>query len=611
MLLIILVLPLNLFSAEFVASVSKNPLTQGERFQITYTINAEGSNFQGPNFKGFTFLGGPSVGHSISMVNNKISRTVTYSYILMAGEPGKYNISPATIVIEGKTIKSNPLEINVVKSNTTNQQQSQKPEQQQAEEVIKDNLFIILSVSKSEVYEGEELIVTYKLLKNPNLNLVNLNSPKMPVFNGFWSQELQGTKEAKWESEIYNGVKYQSLTIKKLILIPQRSGNLSIDPLELNCVVQLRVQSKRDRRSIFDDFFDDPFSQNVKNFEYVAKSRSSSIRVKALPQNPPKGFAGAVGKFSLKAWFDKTKTKTNEPISLKVQIGGGGNLKLVQPLNLKFPTDFDAYDPKSYDNLILSNSGFSGNTTFEYILMPRHKGEYEIAPVEFTYFDLASKNYVTLKSEQFKIIVEQGTASENQIVSGVNREELKYLGRDIVYIKSINGELTKSSQSSIYGSFWHFILSALPLALFALFVILRKKQIQESRNIALSRNRKANKTAMKRLALARSYLKQSHSEKFFEEISRALWGYLSHKLNIPVSELNQENALAIMIEYGIDNAIALEILALISECEFARFSPSMSNVDLDSIYDKAQNYITTIENSIRRTKKSTINNSFQ
>lgn len=596
--LLLFIVGYSSFSQEFRATVNKNPVASGERFQVTYTLEGDGTNFQGPTFKDFTFLGGPSQSQSIQIINGRMSKSLSFSYVLQAGAPGTYTIPAASIVVDGKRIYSNTITLNVVKGQQDAAQQQQRSESEQANEIIKKNLFLTLSVSKSEVYLGEPLVATYKIYKHPNLMLVNLSNPQTTLNAGFWLQDIESLGQISWTTEVLDGINYQVAVLKKQLLIPQRTGNLTIEPLELDAIVRLRVE-RPGRRSLFDDFFDNPFTMGAsRDFEYKLKSRTAQIRVKSLPDNPPDGFNGAVGNISMKAWFDKTQTRTNEPVTLKVQISGTGNLKLIEPLNLLFPSDFDFYDPKSVDNLTTTANGFDGNKTFEYLLIPRHSGTYQIEPITFSYFDLSSRQYKTLTAGPFTISVEKGEGTDaTTIVSGVRKEEIKYLGKDILFIKT-NAKL-KQNGKKFFGSAMHYILSLAPLALFILFFVVRRKTIKERRDKALMLNKRASKAAKKSLSLAREYLKKGDKNSFYEEVSRALWVYLSSKLNIPFAELNKDIAYTHLKERNIPDELIHQTFETIDKCEFARFAPIDGSVEMQELFDKASYVITNINNHLK------------
>lgn len=599
--LAILFLPAILFSQEFTASVNRNPVGAGERFEVNFTINGDASDFKPPSFRGFKVLFGPSQSQSMSINGRNMRRTLTIGYTLLAQKEGNYVIGPASIKSGGKTLKTKPIQIKVTpKSEKVKAaEQQKKDEAQQAKELIKKNLFIRLHLNKSSVYRGEQVIATYKLYKHPELPIVDFNPPTKPVLNGFWLQEISTPSQGRWKAEVINGVRYQVAELQRYLLIPQQYGKMKIDPLEFECIVQLHVQGeRRRRRGFFDDFFDDPFfSSGRKNFTYVAKSNTATLNVKPLPEGAPADFTGGVGTYEMKAWLDKTKTKTNDPVSLKVRITGKGNLKLVDALELNIPPDFESYEPKVADNLSLGTTGYSGNKTFEYLLLPRHAGNFDLEPVTFTYFDLGKKEYVTLSSEQFEIEVTKGEGGETAVISGVTKEEIQYLGKDIRYIKT-EASFDKGG-SGFFGSIWFYALNGLAPLFFGFIIFYRKKKTELNKNQALLRNRKAKKMARKRLSTARDFMKKQERDKFYEETTRALWGYLSDKLGIPPSDLTKDRAMEELMKINVPGEKAEKYLETIDSCEYARFAPSSEAGDMSSAYEKAASVITDMEGLIR------------
>ncbi|MFC2132030.1 BatD family protein, partial [Bacteroidota bacterium] len=339
----------DMFSQDvsFTAAVQKNPVVAGERFQITFTLqNGQGTRFTPPSFRGFSTLMGPSTSQNTQIMNGRMIQQVSYTYVLQSAKTGSYKIGPATVTVNGNPVRSNAVTINVVepseaeKQRRNQQQQQDRTLGQQAKDLISKNLFVTLSINKNNVYIGEQIVATYKIYVHPELNVQNLTPKKEPSFNGFWTQQID-LGNVNWQSEVFKGVRYKSAVIKKVILLPQQSGRLSIEPYSFDCVARLKIQGQqqRRRRSRFDDFFNDPFfsSGNYKDFPYVASSKKQVINVKSLPEPQPPDFNGGVGKMNMEAWIDKPNIKTGEPISLKVKISGSGNLKLIEPMELNFP----------------------------------------------------------------------------------------------------------------------------------------------------------------------------------------------------------------------------------------------------------------------------------
>ncbi|OGU37927.1 MAG: hypothetical protein A2X61_15255 [Ignavibacteria bacterium GWB2_35_12] len=597
----------TLAHAQFSASVSKNPVAVGEQFQVIFSLsNMNGNNFRAPGFKGFTVLMGPSTSQQMSFVNGQMSRSISYTYILQADAEGSFQIGSASIDADGKTLRTNPINMTVAKGSTQQQKQAQGQGQdqsqgtlnKQADDVISKNLFLRLNVSKKDVYQGEQIIATYVLYVHPELRLVQLvPSQNAPTFTGFWTQDIDIGK-LQFHTENVNGVAFNAAVVKKVVLIPQQTGKLTVEPFIFETVCRLIVQNQpRKRRSIFDDFFS--FGNQYQDFKYNASSGAVSINVRPLPSGAPPDFNGGVGNLSMKAWIDRPKTITNEPVNLKIQISGNGNLKLVEPFELKLPPDIETYDPKVNDNISVSGSGVSGTRTFEYLLIPRHACEYKIEPVGFSYFDLSSKQYKTLTSQEFIIQVEQGTGDEAyQSISGVKKEDIKYIGKDIRFIKNLSGGLTKKSNTFL-GSAGFYALFFSPMFLFLLFFIYLKRQQKLEGNQALLKNKRATKMARKRLQTAKLLLNQSNEDKFYEEVSHALWGYLSDKLTIPISELNKDSASFAMSQRTVGEEKIQQYMSTIDYCEFARFARSSNDVSKQNIYDDAVRVITELEGALR------------
>ncbi len=588
---------------KFTASAQKTPVTQGERFQVTYTLhNASGSRFSPPSFSGFKTLMGPSVSQSTHIVNGQFSQKTSYTFVLQAKRRGKRRIAPASITANGKSIKSNPLMIEVVEPSEAEKrrreakQEREKTLSQQAEEIISSNLFVKCYVNKSNVYQGEAITATYKIYVHPELNIRSLSAKKEPSFNGFWTQEID-LGEVKWRYEKYDGKRFQSAMIKKVVLLPQRDGRLSIEPYKFDCIARLRVQGGgRSRRSPFDDFFD--FGGNYRDFTYVASSKKRYVNVKALPANPPSEFDGAVGDFKFEAWIDKDRVNAGNPISLRAKISGEGNLKLIEPFELNLSSDFEVYEPKIADNARVSSSGMSGSKIFEYIIIPKHEGEYKIEPITFVYFDLSKKKYVTIESDEFNITVLEGDGEEPSIVSGVQKEDVKFLGEDIRFIKTDASSFDKKDER-YFGSTWFAALNLIAPVLFVLALIYKRRKRELEQNQYLLKNKRATKVARKRLAQSKKYLTNGDRDKFFEEVARALWGYLSDKLSIPASELNKEKASEKLDSKGVSEEVIDNCLATIDESEFARFASSESSGKMDDIYDKAVGTIRDLEGEIK------------
>ena len=596
-LLSILLTNLNNFSqeAEFTASAPK-VISVGEQFRLTFSLNKKTSGFRAPDLRNFNILGGPSTSSSsnIQIINGKMiqSFSYTYTYILQATKKGKFTIDPAQVIVNRKQYKSNSLTIEVIEGTSPDASKQSVPssrENQAVPDISNKDLFVRVLTNKRNVYQDEHIVATIKIYSK--LNIAGFENVKFPPFNGFWTQEIETPNQISLQRENVNGVIYNSGIIKKTLLFPQRSGEIVIDPFELECVVRQRMTRSR---SIFDDFFGT--FNNVKKY---VKSEPVKIIVKPLPSAKPSSFNGAVGSYSMKASVDKQIAKTNDAITLKVNISGNGNIKLIDPLKIDFPPDFETYDPKISHNVKNSENGSVGNKTFEYLMIPRHSGNYRIPPIEFSYFDTKLKKYKTLTSGEFKISVEKGKEIETgNVVSGFSKEDVKFIGSDIQFIK-INDFKLKRKNEILFGSLRFYLSYLIVFFIFLIIFIIRRKQIKQNENIQLVKNRKANKFAKKRLKLALQYLKENNRDQFYEEVLKAMWGYLSDKLNIPVSDLSKDTAFKSLENFEIEKALTEKFLGLIDICEYARFAPSERPSQMDSIYSEAIRIISKLRQKLK------------
>lgn len=575
----------------------------GEQFEISFTITGQPSSFSPPEFKGLNLLGGPSTSSSSSVqfINGKVSQTSSYSYTyyFSSNKAGVYNFGPAKAVVDGKTYSSNSLTIEVAGGGNSSQQNSQASGQSQSgnnnqtvvAEAGNDDIFIRILVDKTSLYQGEHLVATIKLFSK--LNISSLEKVEYPAFTGFFRQDIETPPLRQLDREAVNGQVYGTGIIQKMVLFPQKNGEIVIDPFSLQATIQIPIRGRS--RSIFDDFW----GPQVKEVSKKVISKPVKIIVKPLPGNVPESFHGAVGNFTFKVTLDKQKVKTNDAINLKIAINGNGNLKMIEPFDIKFPTDFEVYDPKINVSALPSAGGVNGSKTFEYLIIPRHSGNFKINPIVFTYFDTQTKQYKTLSSGELEISVEKGlNDNSSTIVAGVSKEDVKFLGKDIQFIKIQNPSYKKEGVFLFgSGSFWLAYL--IPSILFIFFILLWRKRIKNNANIVLVRNKKANKVASKRLKDAHIYMKNNQKEGFYEYILKALWGYMSDKLSIPVSELGRERIISEAYARQIKEEILNNFLEIIDTCEFARYAPFSDSSQMDIIYHKAAEVISKIEQNIR------------
>ncbi len=579
-------------SAQITFKASANKVVEiGENFRLNFTVNANGSNFKPPSsFSGFRVLAGPSTSTSSSYqwINGKASQSIsnTYSYILQATRAGKFTIPEAKITVEGKVYTSKPITIEVVKgsanANVPNQENKTQPEQGN----IKDQIFVRISLNKTKVYLGEQIIATIKIYTKVGLRA--FNDFKFPAYTGFWSQDIETPNQISLQRENVNGTIYNVGVLRKTILFPQRSGKIKIDPFELDCIVQ---QKAGKRRNFFGELVD-----VYKDIEVQLVSPPRTVNVMPLPVGKPASFSGAVGTdFKLSATIDHNQIKNNESLTLKVKISGNGNLKLIDKINIDFPQTFEVYDPKVKENINNTAGGARGTKTFEYLIIPREQGDYVIPGIKFSYFDVKDKKYKTLSVEDIPVKVEKGDAVDLSASSiSVSKEDIRTLGSDIRFIKQNKFEL-KPINKTFFGSLQFYLYYLISLFIFIVLVFFMRNKIKQNANAVLMKNKRAGKISKKRLKKAAVYMKQNDKEQFYNEIIHALWGFLSDKLNIPVSELSRETVKETLLKHNVSEDIISNFIKVIDDCEFAKYAPSGQTNSLSDDYKKAREVIDKFE----------------
>ena len=572
----------------------------GDQFRLSFTLNESGSDLQLPDLSNFDLLMGPSTSQSSSfqMINGKTTQSTSFSYIfvLRAKKEGKFTIRPASIKVDGKTYESNSLDIQVVKGQPQQQQSSAAQQGSQAQEatptgnISKENLFVRLSLDKSSVSKGEQIRATVKLYISQNVPLNGFDEVKLPSYEGFWTKEIDVPQQVNFTREVYNGKIYQVGILKKTILFPQQTGNIKIDPFEITCLVRQKV---RQQQGLFDDFFD-----NYRVVKAKVVSDPITVNVKDLP-NQPANYSGAVGNFNFTGALDKTDIKSNEAVTLKLTVNGSGNLTLINPPKIELPEDFEAYEPKTNQNTVANDNGLSGSVSFEYLFIPRFAGNFKIPAIEFVYFNPSTRQYETRSTQAFTLNVQKGSDDQNAaVVNSYSKEGVKMIGKDIRFIKQNTSELQPKG-ISFYGTLGFYSVYGLSLLAFSLVYVVNRKKIKESANLALVRNKRANKIALKRLKAAAGHMKNNKAELFYESVIKALWGYLSDKLSIPVADLNRERASANLLKRGIDQVVVDELMRLIDDCEFARFAPAAYSGTMKEMYDGAAKVMDIFEKQIK------------
>jgi len=588
-----LIFALQGWAAEKVVFTMEAPqvVELGEQFRLAFSVNAKGQNIKLPDLADFEVLMGPSTSQSTSfqIINGVSSQSVSFSYlyILRAKKEGKFNINPASINVDGTEYKSNTQTVEVVKGSARPSTGGVDTPTSTPGTVSKSDLFVKLNLDKRSLYKGEHLTATIKIYSRVNLN--GFEDISIPNFEGFWAQDILLPQQISLQRETYNGEIYNVGTLKKTLLFPQQTGNIQIGAVKIDCIVQQRVKKTQ---SMFDDFFD-----SFANVKATIVSDPVSVNVSPLPA-PPEGFSGAVGKFDIRSSITSRSVRENDAITIKLDVTGNGNIKLINPPKISFPADFEVYDPKTNSNFSSSDQGLIGNIAFEYLFLPRFAGTYTIPALKFVYFDTSSKKYVTKTTEEYQIRVEKGDGTHAQTVNAIAKEDLKQIGSDIRYIKASNLKL-KPKGYTFFGSFGFYLLyigGALSLLAIYLF---NQKRIRENANVARMKNKKASKVALKRLKEANGHLHAGADEKFYESVTRAFWGYLSDKLTIPASELSREKASAELSSHNVSTGIIERFVQLLDTCEYARYAPGGGSAKMKELYDEATEVMSVMEKEIK------------
>ena len=584
--------------AQTLTASAPSRVSVGEQFRLSYTVNTQNvSDFRAGNIPAeFEVLIGPnrSMQSSYQMINGHTSQSssITYTYIVAATKGGSYTIPAAHVVVDGKKIASNALTIKVIGSTGSNSRPYNDDEGEEVREmgsrISGSDLFIKVSANKKRVYEQEPILLTYKVY-----TLVQLSQLRgdMPDLKSFYTQEVDLPQQKSFSLETVNGRPYRTCTWSQYVMFPQTTGKLHIPAITFEGVV---IQQNRNVDP-FEAFFNG--GSGYVEVKKKIEAPGIEIQVDPLPQRPAT-FSGGVGKFNISAQLDKTETKANDPITLRIIVSGTGNLKLIKQPVINLPKDFDKYEPKVTEQTKLTTAGIEGSKIYDVLIVPRHQGKYDIPPVEFTYFDTSTKRYETVKTETFHLDVAKGSgASAVSDFSG--QDELQELNKDIRFIKT--GEADQHLTGDyFFGSTSYWItIAALVLVFITLFVIFRQRAIDNA-NVTAMRGKKANKVATKRLKQAARLMTDNKPGEFYDEVLRALWGYVGDKLNIPVAQLSHDNISSKLAERGVHQSIIDKFIGALDECEFERYAPGDPKGNMSKVYDKAMLAIEKIEEVMKK-----------
>ena len=585
-----------------------NVVAADEQFNVTFIIEGEekSSDFAWEPGEDFQLLWGPQQGRSTSvqMINGKTTKSVqtTYSYVLRPVKTGKFTLARASAKVKGQDIYSQPTTIEVVASGSSSssssggqsssQGSSQSARQSQSGVVQDDDIFLVLNLSRSDVVVGEPITATIKLYQR--VNIAGFESASFPTFNGFWSQELEAPTNIEFSRETYDGQIYNSALLRKFILIPQQQGAVKIDPAELICLVNVRVSSAG--TSIFDGFFDD-----YRTVRKKVASKPVTVNVKPLPAGAPASFGGGVGEFTISAKLSKDTLKTHEAASLLVTVSGRGNVSLLETPKVNFPPDMEVYDTKISDRI--DKGGLAGSKVYEFPFIPRSHGDFVIEPVKYSYYDVSKKMYVTLETPAIPVTVERGNESDagGVLISGSQPKDVRNLASDIRFINTKAPGLSAKGKFLVgSGAFW-IILILIAAAAAACWFSLRKLAARRA-DVVGTKNRKATKMALKRLQLANTFLKQNLYTAFYEELHKALLGFISDKLNIPVAELSRDRIAESLKEGNVEESSVDTFISILDACEFARYAPDAGHEAMEAHYKSALDVISSIDSNMKAKK---------
>lgn len=584
-----------------------NVVAADEQFNVTFIIDGESkpSDFTWNPGDDFQLLWGPQQGRSTSvqMINGKTTKSVqtTYSYVLRPLKAGKFTIASASAKVKGQDIFSEPVSIEVVASGSANRQtdgSSQGGQQAQRQSqngmIQDDDIFLTLELSRSNVVVGEPITATLKLYQK--VNIAGFESAEFPTFNGFWSQEIEAPTNIEFVRETYDGQIYNSALLRKFILIPQQQGQIKIDPAELVCLVNVRVSTGG--ASIFDGFFDD-----YRTVRKKVASKPLTVNVSPLPAGAPASFAGGVGEFRISAELSKDTIRTHEAASLLVTVTGRGNVSLLEAPKVNFPPDMEVYDTKISDKI--DKGGTAGSKYYEFPFIPRSHGDFVIGPIRYSYYDVNQKKYVTLETPPIPISVERGNETDagGIVVAGNVQKDVRNLGSDIRFISTKDPGLSSKGVFFVGSVLFWIILAVLAAAAAICWAALRHLAARRA-DVVGTKNRKATKMALKRLQLAGTFLKQNLYTAFYEELHKALLGFISDKLNMPVSELSRDRIAESLKEGNVNSGLAETFIGILDACEFARYAPDAGHEAMEAHYQSAVEVISSIDSEMKSRKSS-------
>ncbi len=584
----------------------------GGKFRVQFTVNTQNvSHFSAPDFKGFEVIYGPATSSqsSFQMINGRTSQSssIIYTYVLLAGNSGTFTIGSASVQVDGKTVKSKPVQVRVLSGgaggssnggssngggnsgNYGGGQSSSAPSASSSSNISAKDLFMTATASRTSVHEQEAILLTYKIYTLVDLTQLD---GKLPTLDGFQIQEIPLPRTKEFSIEQYKGRNYRTVTWSQYLLFPQKSGKLTIPSITYEGVVITRNRNLDPIEAFFNG------QSGYTEVKRKITTPTLTINVSPLP-NKPEGFSGAVGKFSVSSSISTKEVDANEAVTLKISVQGSGNMKLISTPEVQFPKDFETYDAKVNDNFQLTRSGLSGSKDFEYLFVPRHPGTYEIPASEFIYFDTESRSYKTIKTEAYTLKVNKGKGGAGQSVSNYSgqQQDVQQLNQDIRFIKKGDVDLHQPGDT-FFGTWKCWAAYILPFLLFVIAMVLGRKQMKANANVAHLRGKKANKVALKRMKTAKKLLDAHDTGKFYDEVLRALWGYVGDKFNMSQESLNKENIEQSLTSRQVPDEQIQQFMKVLNDCEFARYAPGDVNENMENVYNSAISAISKMEDNL-------------
>lgn len=573
---------------DFTLSVP-DEIYEGEQFKISFTVNADGKKFKMDEPVGLSVLYGPSQSTSqrISIINgNRTSEQhTTFTYVLLAEKAGDYEIPSATVMVGSATYKTQSKKIKVFPSSARRSGGKTNGGSRGSTGISDSDVFVVATASKTNIYEQEGTLVTFKVYSLLDFNFEDV---KFPDFEGFIAQDIPAPQVQQLKAEQYKGKVYRTIEIKQVYLFPQRSGQLVVPSGSIDLIVSVPVRAQLDdEESIFNSFF-----STYQEVRKTIKSKPISIQVKPLPTPKPEGFDGAVGQYSLSAELPQAVVKANESLSMKLTLKGEGNLKLTQIPTPKFPEGFEIYDPKEEDQIDVTLSGVRGSKSKEFFAVPRHAGDFVIPKIGFAYFDPTTATYKTIKIDEMKVHVDKGDATAQTSVSNfTDKQEIKYLGKDIRYIKRTTSN-TRANTPSLPLYVLAYVLIAIGGVI--AFAVVRSKR-KEMGDLSIYRSKRAGKHAKRWLKLAISKKNSGDHSAYFEALLKGLSDYLSSKLQLPLSNLSKDTIAETMQARGVNDALINRTLSVLSTLELARYTPTGEVSEKDQLYNECAEVIESLE----------------